>query len=255
LRQKRTRAEWAERLVAASSLQKPNGLGPFPLVINLHGCGGLRPFMADYAKAALARGVAVLNVDSFKPRGLTRLSGSTLVCTGVILHGPERAEDVFALYDWAQRQSWVDPSAIALAGWSHGGWTVMDALAMGERGSRYCRLSDLPARPLNGLAGAIAIYPYMGPGSLTRSLGWSQTRAPLYCLLAGRDQVVGTHFPPRALDRLERDGVEVHRLVLPDATHAFDDEGASDPRTRYRPDLRDQTAAWYGDALAAMVRK
>lgn len=252
---KRTRAEWADKLVAASRVLKPIGLGPYPLIINLHGCGGLRPFMDHYTKAALQRGVAVMNVDSFRPRGLTRLSGSALVCTGVLLHGTERSEDVFALYDWAQRQPWIDKRRIAFAGWSHGGWTIMDALALGERAARYCRLSDLPARPLEGLAGAIAIYPYMGPGAVTRSLGWTHTKAPLYCLMAGKDQVVGTHFPPRALDRLEKDGVEVHRLVLPEATHAFDDEGASDPRTRYRPDLLDQTVAWYGDALTAMLRK
>ena len=27
-------------------------------------------------------------------------------------------------------QNWVDPDRIVVAGWSHGGWTIMDALAL-----------------------------------------------------------------------------------------------------------------------------
>lgn len=244
-----TRAEWAQRLLSAAQVRKPPGPGPFRLVMQFHGCGGLRPFQEVYAERALAAGYAVMIVDSFKPRGLSRLSASLTVCTGIQLHGCERAADLYALYDWARSQPWLVRDRIVACGWSHGGWTIMDGLAMGERGPSFTGLTDLPPRPLDGLAGVVLVYPYASYPSMTRQRGWNGVRLPVYGLLGGKDQVVGVRYPALALDRLERDGLTVNRLVFPDATHAFDDEGASDPRSVFRPDLRDQAVAWYGAAL------
>ncbi len=247
-----TRKEWAERLLKAATIHKPAGLGPFPLVMQFHGCGGLRPFQATYAQAALKAGYAVMIVDSFKPRGLSRLDGSLVVCTGLALHGAERAADVYALYAWAQEQSWVDSRRIVLSGWSHGGWTIMDALALGDRAPRFAKLSDLPADPLKGLAGTVLVYPYAAWPSMTYARGWAGRKPKVFALLCGRDQVVGVRYPPRAIDRLEKDGLAVDRLVFHDATHAFDDEKASDPRSRYRADYLQQATDWYAKALRAI---
>lgn len=247
-----TRAAWAERLLTGAEVTRPFGLGPLPTVLHFHGCGGLRPFERRYAARARQAGYAVVTVDSFKPRGISRLSGSLTVCTGLQLHGSERAADVYAMYDWVRNQNWADPQRIVLAGWSHGAWTVMDALAMGEAARRFTHLADLPPRPLMGLAGAILVYPYAGFPSMTRQRGWQGEKPRVFGLLAGKDHVVGTRYPAAALDRLERDGLRVDRLVFPDATHAFDDEGASDPRAVYRPDLVDRALAWYGGALRSL---
>jgi dienelactone hydrolase len=38
-------------------------------------------------------------------------------------------------------------------------------------------------------------------------------------------------------------------LTFPDATHAFDDDDANDPRTRYRADLRATAEQYYVRAL------
>lgn len=244
-----TRAAWAAELVKAATVVKPAGPGPFPLSIQFHGCGGLRPLQEAYASAAVAAGFAVVIADSFKPRGLTRLSASALVCTGAALRGAERAADVIALYDWARRQSWVEADRIAAAGWSHGAWALMDAIALGDRAGRACGLSDLPPEPMRGLAGAVLIYPYAAFPALTISRGWGPAKPSVAALLCGKDQVVGMRFPPRAVDRLEADGLSVDRLIFPDATHAFDDDGASDPRVRYRPDLFEQARAWYVASL------
>jgi dienelactone hydrolase len=246
-----TRSAWANELLKAASIVKPQGEGPFPVVLQLHGCGGPRPFMAGYTQAALSAGAAAVSVDSFKPRGLGRLSGSCLVCTGLALKGAQRAADVFALYDWARRQPWVDPARIAFAGWSHGAWTIMDALALGERAGRATRLTDLPPQPLEGLAAAVLVYPYAAYPALTIPHGWRGATPKVSALLCGKDQVVGVRFPARAIERLERDGVPVQRLIFPDATHAFDDDSANDPRARHRPDLVEQAQAWYAQQLKA----
>ncbi len=249
-----TQAQWAERILPAATIRKPPGAGPFPLVIQLHGCGGVRPMQNAYADRALKCGYAVMIVDSFKPRGLSRLEAQLTVCTGLALHGAERAADPIALFDWARRQPWIDRNRIVLSGWSHGGWTIMDALAMADTASKYTGLTDLPPRPLAGLAGALLIYPYAAFPAMTRQRGWRDADLPVYALLAGHDQVAGTRYPPAALDRLQRDGLKVNRLVFPDATHAFDDESASDPRAVYRPDLLAQALDWYGQALSEIVR-
>jgi dienelactone hydrolase len=42
----------------------------------------------------------------------------------------------------------------------------------------------------------------------------------------------------------------VDTVFYPDATHAFDDDRANDPRARYRPDLFAQTQDYFGKALS-----
>jgi dienelactone hydrolase len=75
----------------------------------------------------------------------------------------------------------------------------------------------------------------------------------VYACLAGRDAVVGRLAPLRALERLKAEGLQVEVLTLPGATHGFDDECASDPRTRYRPDLAAQAQRFYVAALSGLL--
>jgi dienelactone hydrolase len=251
LRRGTTRAAWAAQILEAARIDRPPGPGPHPISIQLHGCGGLRPFMRGYSQAAVEAGIAAVTVDSFKPRGLGRLSASALVCTGVMLRGDKRAADVYALYDWARNEPWIDPDRIAFAGWSHGAWTIMDALALGPDAARATGLSDLPPEPLAGLAAAFLVYTYAGYPALTTARGWNGARPAVSALICGNDKVVGHRLPARAFDRLERDGVPVERLVFEDASHAFDDESPNDPRSVHRPDLFDQAKAWYVERLKA----
>jgi dienelactone hydrolase len=70
-------------------------------------------------------------------------------------------------------------------------------------------------------------------------------------VLAGKDQVVGWKAPGKALDRLARDGLSVDRVFFDDATHAFDDDKANDPRARYRLDLFQEVQTYFTRALRA----
>jgi len=196
----------------------------------MHGCAGCGPVQDIYARAACAAGVAAVIVDSLGPRGLGGSEAALTVCSGLRLRGAERADDLRLVLAWIRDQPWADADRLAAAGWSHGGWSVMDGLAAGGLGQ---------------LKLAALFYPYAGVLSRTAARGWGEARPAVFACLAGRDRVVGSAGPRRALARLEADGVPVQHLELPDATHAFDDPGAVDPRFHYRLDLAEQARAAY----------
>ena len=247
-------AVWGEEVARHSRVFKPEGPGPFPVALILHGCGGKTPFLEAYARTAVAAGWAAVVVDSLKPRGLTPLDAKLTVCTGLRVRGTKRAGDVFAMLAWLEGQAWADPARVFLAGWSHGGWTIMDAYALGERAPMITGLADAaPERLRRAVKGALLVYPFAGYPALTTRHGWGERAPPVWSVLAGKDQVVGWKAPKLALDRLARDGLSVDQMFLPDATHAFDDDKANDPRARYRPDLFEQVRAYFGGALGACL--
>lgn len=247
-----TLAERARHLERHVRVLKPAGFGPFPVSLQLHGCAGCQPFQNSYAEAAVKAGVAVVIVDSLRPRNMSRLDGSLFVCTGTALRGAQRAGDLYAMLDWLKRQPWADASRVMAAGWSHGGWTVMDAFAQGDGAARMTGLVDADPALLKAVKGTFLVYPYASFPSLTSARGWS-ARPKVFAVLGGKDQVVGVDGPMKALNRLKADGLSVDVLTFPDATHAFDDDDANDPRTRYRPDLRATAERYYVQALRAAL--
>lgn len=246
-------ADWGARLAGTSEIFKPSGPGPFPVALILHGCGGKTPFLEDYAKIAVEAGWAAVVVDSFAPRGISPLRAKLTVCTGATLHGLRRSGDIFAILTWLESQSWADAGRVFLAGWSHGGWSIMDGYAIGAGAARATGVVDAdPAKLRQLVKGALLVYPYAYYPSLTSRRGWGEDAPPVFSVLAGKDQVVGWKSPQKALERLKRDGLSVDTVFHPDATHAFDDDRANDPRAKYRPDLFAQTQAYFARALTAV---
>ncbi|HEY1560659.1 MAG TPA: prolyl oligopeptidase family serine peptidase [Caulobacteraceae bacterium] len=223
------------------TIQKPPGPGPFPVCLQFHGCGGILDMQFQYARAARQAGFAVVVVDSFGPRGVSRASALTTICTGARFRGAERTLDVLAALDWASRQPWADPDRIALAGWSHGAWAAMEALTGPARNWQAARLP---------VKAAILFYPYCGPLSHTASWGWGENRPAVHACLGGRDVVVGTAAPRRALRRLEADGLKVRSLLLEEAAHCFDEDAPEAPSSRFRPDLAEIARNFYVEALS-----
>ncbi len=248
-----TLAARADLLAKGVRVLRPAGSGPFPVALQLHGCAGSQPFQNSYAEAAVQAGVAVVIVDSFKPRGMSRLDGSLFVCTGAVLRGSQRAGDLYAMLHWLKGQPWADADRVVAAGWSHGGWTVMDAFAQGSGAARMTGLIDADPAQLKAVRGAFLVYPYASFPSLTSARGWQGHRPKVFAVLGGQDRVVGVNGPLKALGRLKGDGLAVDVLTFADATHAFDDDDANDPRTRYRSDLRATAEQYYVAALRASL--
>lgn len=108
------------------------GPAPAPVVLMLHGCGGMlnargEPNLRtrEYAALLNARGWHVLALDSLTPRGEKE------ICTQRIgtrrTTQTERRRDALGALAWLAERPGIDPERIALLGWSHGGSAVLAA--------------------------------------------------------------------------------------------------------------------------------
>lgn len=215
-------------------VSRPLGDGPFPVVFLLHGCGGPRPFQDDVARVVVEAGAVAVQINSYRHRRISRAAAYATVCTGGRLHGRERAGDLYAAMAWARGQSWADPGRMAAVGWSHGGWTIMDALSLrsGAEMQRATGLSGLDAEPLQGLRATLIVYPYTGVGSLVGRREWRMAPRSV-AIVAQRDYIVGA--TRGALERQRGRGAPLEIVIFEGATHAFEDALTQDPRVRYNP--------------------
>lgn len=246
-----------ERIAAMmpyADIVKPEGPGPFPVVVQMHGCGGKKAFQQTWAEVARDAGWAAIVLDSYGHRGISRLGAYATVCTGSRLWGRERAGDLYAALEWARRQPWADGERMVAAGWSHGGWAVLDALALqpGAEMADAAKLDGLPAEPLAGVRGAFLVYPYAGFGSVARRRGLRYDARPL-ALLGSKDLIVGTTALRETLQTMPAPTPVVIDW-LEGATHAFDEPDAKDLRVRYNPEAVAHAHAAYVGYLAAARR-
>lgn len=230
-----------QEIGAAAEVLLPEGPGPFPVLVQLHGCGGRGRNQRRWAEVARARGVAACILDSFAFRGIGRAEALATVCTGLRLWGRERAGDLFAGMAFLRRQPWADGRRLAAAGWSHGGWSVLEAMALREDQRARCTgLAHLPSEPLAGLCGAFVMYPYLGRAALAPRLGLDHP-APVCAIVGGRDRTVGARTPMAALAAMLARGGDVRAHLFETATHDFDEPceegGLRAPASRYDPAL------------------
>src|SRR5262245_28272534 len=101
----------AGKLELHAQLYKPEGNGPFPVVIALHGCGGLSgqgetalPRYRDWTELLTKAGYAVLWPDSF---GSREAGPQCREKDRKVLARRERVADVAAARKWLLAQSWV----------------------------------------------------------------------------------------------------------------------------------------------------
>lgn len=214
------------RLAPAAELLSPSGKGPFPVVLLFHGCGGVRIHIRQYAQAAVRAGWAALIIDSFEPRGWSRKLAQFLVCTGLLLRGRRRAGDVLAALCGARALRLIDPQRMAVAGWSHGAWAIMDLWAQPLEKRGEVRIADADQGCLDGVRGAFLAYPYVGVASASRSgRPWPRGEGlRMLSVVPRRDHMASVRRHMRALTCAVSAGAEVAIWSI-DATHAFDEPG------------------------------
>jgi dienelactone hydrolase len=97
------------------AIYRPSGEGPFPAVVILRSCGGLRPEILEWARRTVARGYVAFVVDPVTQRG-------SQVCVPNSLSNHYRgAKDAFQALVHLKRFPLVDPERVALLGFCKGG--------------------------------------------------------------------------------------------------------------------------------------
>jgi dienelactone hydrolase len=186
-------------------LYRPDGPGPFPAVVALHGCGGIGPHLHRWAQTLQQWGYVALLVDSFSPRGKTNICDSTRSVDPQYARMP----DAYAAKAYLASQSFVDSNRIAVMGWSHGGSTTLYAVD-------NIYLASISAAPFKA---AIAWY----PGCLLRLL---QVNAPLLILIGEEDDWTLASRCKDMMSQSEQWGSKtaygVTLQVYPEAHHGFD---------------------------------
>ena len=212
-----------------AELYKPEGDGPFPTVIALHGCGGLAghsepvlPRYRDWAEQLVKNGRAVLLPDSYGSRGLgpqCRVKERRLTARR------ERVADILAARQWLMQQPWVAHDRISLMGWANGASALLWAVRP--------QLSRRGLEP--DFRSAIAFYPNC---QLSAGLGWS-ARVPTLLLIGAKDDVSSPPACRQMIDGARGRSALTRIVVYPGAYHDFD-----------RANLPLQAAATSSDAAA-----
>ena len=111
---------------------RPEGKGPFPAVIALHGCAGLykrdgtlSARHVDWGQRLSKAGFMVLMPDSYGSRGL---GSQCKVRDRDVRPSRDRVADALATRDYLQSRSDIKADAVSLLGWSNGGSTVLYAV-------------------------------------------------------------------------------------------------------------------------------
>jgi dienelactone hydrolase len=196
-----------------ATLVRPAGVGPFPAVVQLHGCGGLEAQSYRWARWLAEHGYVSLVVDSFGPRGVK----------GDCRTGPDeppvtaRFDDAMGALRYLQSQPFVSGARVAAIGWSQGGVYAM-SVVNGPSLERARKRGV--ALPSPGFAAAVGVY----PGGCT-SLVNEQAVRPLLVLIGGADDWTPAANCVRMAEAMRARGADVSIVVYPGAYHYFDVEG------------------------------
>jgi dienelactone hydrolase len=213
----------------AGVLHRPDGKGPFPAIVLLHGCGGLwgkdgrpTPSYTFWAEHFRSQGFVALLLDSFGPRGEKE------ICTQKqrsISEARDRPKDAYSALTWLEGRDDVIHGHVHVMGWSNGGSTTLYAMREGA-----------PGAVANGprFRSAVAFY----PGCATLAKAAYRPMGPTLIQAGGADDWT----PAKACEQLARaaqgPGIEID--VYPGAYHAFE---RIDLPIRVRPDVRNPASA------------
>ena len=194
-----------------AQLFKPDGAGPFPTVIALHGCGGLaghsepvQPRYRDWAEQLLKAGKAVLLPDSY---GSRELGPQCHVGEHKVHARRERVADIMASREWLMQQPWAARDRISLLGWANGASALLWAVR-----------PQLSHNIEPDFRSAIAFYPDC---RISSGLGWS-ARVPTLLLIGAKDDVSSPPACRQMVDGARGRSALTRIVVYAGAYHDFD---------------------------------
>jgi dienelactone hydrolase len=215
----------ADGITLEAYLYRPEGNGPFPAVVALHGCDGLtrkRPNEPrrltlrhqDWGERLAARGFIVLFPDSFRSRSETIIS----LCEQKEIERPihpwkERVDDAKASFAYLASRPDVAKGSISLLGWSNGAISALYSITP----------ENAPANPPD-FARVVAFYPgckALLDGAHVPGGTW-HTRVPLLVLIGEADDWTCARHCKQLIDGAKDSGDRVSIVAYPCAYHSFD---------------------------------
>lgn len=194
---------------------RPAGKGPFPAVVLLHHCGGIRGTTVEWRRRLVDWGYVVAVPDSFTPRGFP--NG---VCgDGSKVTGATRARDAYAALHRLEQRTDVIPGRIAVMGHSHGGAAVLATVS--EAIEPFARSH---AQANGTFRAAIAYYPWCGDHSVYTFGNGDvySTSVPLLILAGEKDDWTPAAPCVELVNAARGAGLPVEIKVYPGAHHGFD---------------------------------
>lgn len=230
-------------------ISKPDGGGPFPAVIVLHGANEpvWREGYADWMDWVVDQGYVAAFFNSASARGI---SANAMMGPGLM--PSERAADVFLVMDVLRTKSFVDPGRIALVGMSHGGDTALDALVQAPPAGPLKGVDQVPSKGLDGLKAVAAFYPgchapvFGVRVTEVHDRNWPQ-QIPVAFFQGGRDTIIDESLCRAVFDRQQAAGMPVTYHYYENAPHCFDADYGTDAACRKDPaaaaDARNKVSA------------
>ena len=198
----------------------PDAPGRLAAVILAHGCSGVGPVQEGWAEELNRMGVAAFILDSFRGREIRE------VCTRQErINLASRLVDAYRALEALAGHPRVDPSRIALMGFSQGGGVVVWA--------RHLRFQRLWMRGERDFAAYLAFYPGRCNWRLLEEEQVSDRPLRIFHGTADDWTPIG---PCREyVERMRRAGKDAALIEYPGAHHAFDNPRL--PAARIRADV------------------
>ena len=220
-------------------LSKPDGNGPFPAIVFLHGCGGLSESTRHrVADVMTGWGYVTLAVDSLATRGIKHACDQLM---------PRRQGDAWGALHYLSGLGFVDPEQIALVGSSQGGIVGLQLASTHD-----VELFAVPEGPK--FKALVAYYPMCVFAS-------DQLTIPAIVLIGELDDWSPASDCERWMQRRADKGPPVKLVVYPGAYHAFDVPGLADGRRmfghwlKYDADATARSVTEMHDFLAAQFAR
>ena len=195
-------------------LYKPEGAGPFPAVVVLHGCNGLmqegkvNPLYGAWGERLAKNGYVALLPDSMGSRGHGNLCAFQPASERPVQAGREMPRDAYGALAYLRTRSDVLKDNVGILGQSFGGAATMFTIA-----------ADTQPQGGSDFKAAVLFYPPCAP-LLARQPAWSP-RVPMLLLMGELDDWTPA-APCKELLGRQQGQVAVESHYYKDAYHAFD---------------------------------
>ena len=191
------------------------GTGRLPVVVLIHGSGGMGPNIEAWARGFNAMGISTFALDGFTGRGLTSVNTDQALLGRLAF-----TLDAYRILEMLAKHPRVDPARIVLMGFSRGG-----------QGTLFASLKRFH-QMWNKSGAEFAAYIPFYPDCMTTYIADTDVDKPIRIFHGTPDDYNPVAPCKRYVERLRAAGRDVQLTEYPNAQHGFDNPlGTAAPLT------------------------